>query len=208
MLGSLLGIGGGLIGGLFGDKGERKGRAAMEQGYRQGMDAMRGYYDQSRQDFQPYMGLGTSSVNRLQQLMGGDYSGFEDAPDYQAALRGGTRALDRSAARGGNLFSGGHSADLMEYGGDLASQYLGNYRNSLMQQAGMGQNAVGAMADYGSNLGGNLARMYTGQGQDRASSYANQYGNYGDMGGVLGGGLGKIFGSLGMGGKLNKKGFG
>ena len=39
MLGSLLGIGGGLIGGLFGDKGERKGRAAMEQGYRQGMDA-------------------------------------------------------------------------------------------------------------------------------------------------------------------------
>lgn len=100
----------------------------------------------NQQNFQPYLNQGEAAINKLTQLNNGDYSSFMEAPDYQFTLDQSIKGLDRSAAARGALYSGGQQADLTRLASGLASQQLGNYRNNLVQLAGMGQSAAGAIA--------------------------------------------------------------
>ncbi len=106
-------------------------------------------YENARADLAPYQQAGTNALGGLNALANGDYSAFQNSPDYQFALQQGMQGLDRSAAARGALYSGGQQADLISFAQGLASQNLGNYRNSLMQLAGMGQNAAGQIAGAG-----------------------------------------------------------
>lgn len=54
-------------------------------------------------------------------------------PGFQFRLRGGTDALERSAAARGVLKTGGTLKDLLEYGQNFASQEYGNVYNRALQ---------------------------------------------------------------------------
>ena len=168
----LLGISGSLASGILGNRGARQAMRAQQQAANQAQ----GYLDTAQQGYQPYTQAGTDNLNRLNQLMGGDYSGFMSGPDYQAAYRQGLNALDRSAAARGSMYSGGADADRMAFSSDLASQYLGNYRNALSGLAGMGLQAQGAVAD----LYGQRAGVATGLGNQMAQGRMNRAGNWQD----------------------------
>ncbi|NIJ86996.1 hypothetical protein FHY35_004046 [Xanthomonas arboricola] len=123
----------------------------------------------NQQNMQPYLNTGTNALNQLAQLNSGNYSSFQEAPDYQFTLQQGVQSGDRSAAARGSLYSGGHQADLMQYGQGLASQQYNNYYNKLAGLAGMGQSAAGALA--GVNTG--YANAVGGANAQAASSSAN-----------------------------------
>lgn len=130
--------------------------------------------DQFQQNITPYLNAGQGALGGLNALNSGDYSGFQDSPDYQWALQQGGQAQDRSAAARGSLFSGGHQADLMQFGQGLAAQQLGSYRNSLFDMARLGQSsAVGAGAAGQSNANA-LSGILAGQGQAQADGALNQ----------------------------------
>jgi hypothetical protein len=132
-------------------------------------------YDQTRQDLAPYRQAGESALPLLQQLNGGNYSGFLGSPDYQAAYSQGIGALDNSAASRGALFSGGHEQDLAQFGSGLASQYLGNYRGSLFNMAQLGSNAATQTGQFGANAAtnsGNALAGYYNQRGDNNSQFA------------------------------------
>lgn len=159
---NLLGMGVSALGGILGNRSANRARRAQEQAMGQAM----GFQNQALQGFQPYAQAGQENLNRLNALMGGDYSGFMNAPDYRAAQEMGLKQLDRSAAARGALYSGGADADRIRFGSQLATQNLGNYRNALAGLAGMGQQAAGSMA----NVYGNMGEIATGIGQARAQN--------------------------------------
>lgn len=167
---NLIGAGVSLASGLLGNSSARRAGRAQQQAAQQA----RGLTQQAREGFTPYSEAGTTNLNRLNALMGGDYSGFTSSPDYMAAQQEGMRALDRGAAARGALYSGGADADRIRFGSNLASQQLGQYRNALAGLAGMGMQAQGSIAD----LYGREAGIVQGAGQSAANTAMQRGANW------------------------------
>lgn len=180
------------------NKAAKDGRNAQLQGQQSAIDEQRAAREQARADLQPYAQFGQQAIPLLSQLNSGDYSGFLNSPDYLAARDLGQGQIDRSAAARGGLFGGGHTKDSIQFGGQLASQYLGNYRNSLFNQAGMGQNAAAGQGAFSTNAAGRIGSAYGNMGQANAD-YAYQRG---DNNSQLAAGLGGLFANY-MGGRAS-----
>jgi hypothetical protein len=148
----------------------------------------------AQQGFQPYTQFGQNALGRISAVEGGDYSAFENAPDYVFARDQGIRSLDRSAAARGGLFSGGADADRMQFASGLASQNLQNYLGRQMGQAGMGMQAQGQVAGLYRDMAG-----VAGQAGQASANSAIQQGNawggaLNQISGVIGSGMGGGFG--------------
>ena len=160
------------------------------------MQAQGQAYAADQANYQPYLQTGKNALGQMAQLNAGNMDSFHASPDYKWSLAQGVNALDRSAAAHGALYSGGHSADLMNYGAGLASQNYGNYYNRLASLAGMGQSSANALSGVNQNyadkisgiqstaanqIAGANSQLATGLAgltnnalQSRASSYAAQ----------------------------------
>jgi len=131
---------------------------------------------------------------------GGDFSGFENSPDFIFARDQAMRAQDRSASARGSLFSGGTEADRMQMASGLASQNLGNFMNRQQGMAGMGLNAATSLGQFGQNATGQQMGAMGAAGSARAAGF-------GAMGDTLNGlGMigGNFFGGRGMGGSVGR----
>ncbi len=157
-----LGMGVSVLGGLLGNSAARRAGRAQQQGAQRAD----GFLNQAQQGFQPYTQFGQNALGRISAVEDGDYSAFENAPDFVFARDQGIRSLDRSAAARGGLFSGGADADRMQFASGLASQNLQNYLGRQMGQAGMGMQAQGSVA----NILGQRANVATGAGQAAANT--------------------------------------
>lgn len=147
-------------------------------------------YDLSRQDQQPWMQAGQNALGQMQALNAGDFSSFQQSPDYQFAMDQGMQALDRGAAARGGLYAGGADADRIAFGQGLASQQYGNYYNRLAGIAGMGQGSANALGALGANSANQIGGNLMGAGNARASAYttgANANINAANQLGQLGG---------------------
>lgn len=177
--------------------GQKKAGRAQANAAQQTLDQQRQIYDQSVEQATPYLQAGTNALTGLNALAAGDYSAFENAPDYQFALTQGLQGADRSAAARGGLYSGGHQADLQQFAQGLASQQLGSYRNSLMNLAQMGQGASQYLGQLGQGFGNQFAGAMGQKGQGNAlaaSSGAMAQAGYGN---ALAAGAGAYLGAGG-----------
>ncbi|WP_129136371.1 hypothetical protein [Luteimonas sp. YGD11-2] len=151
--------------------GAAKDAAKAQSGAAQaGIAEQQRQFDMIQRNLQPYMGAGTNALAGLTAMAGGDYSAFENAPDYQFAMSQGLQARDRSAAARGGLYSGGADADRMAYAAGLASQNLGNHRNHLMDMARMGQNSAAGVGAAGQNAANAMGNLYAAQGNAQAGA--------------------------------------
>lgn len=103
-----------------------------------------------------------------------NYEGFYQSPDYQFAYNQGMRSTEQSLAKRGLTGSGAEMKALTRFGQGLASQQLGNYKNSLAALAGIGQTSTSQLGALGANTASSIAQGQLGAGQARASSYLNQ----------------------------------
>lgn len=146
---------------------QNTGRADTERYYKEGQ----GYLD-------PYISAGKSGIGAYTAGLGlGDqeatdklYNQFRNSPGYQAALKEGQKAVERSAAAGGRTQSGALLKQLSRYGQDYADQQYGRYMDRMGALAGMGAQAAGQASGQAVNTGYNMA----GIGQN----YANMIGNW------------------------------
>jgi len=164
--------------GLVNSYMNKKGADAQGKAAQQGLDYTKGIYNDAQSNFQPYMQAGQNGLNGLNQLSSGNYSGFENSPDYLYARDQAQYGVDHSAAARGSLYSGGHNLDLANAMNGIASQNLGNYRNSLMGMAQMGQGAAGTLGQIGTAAAGGVRSSYGNIGDAKATGY-----------GAIGGGL-------------------
>jgi hypothetical protein len=136
----------------------------------------------------PFPGTQTQHSGAFGSLMK-DFSAedFQTDPGYEFRLAEGQKALDRSAAASGKLFSGGTLKANTRYNQDFASNEYGNAfnrfntnklnrYNMLSNQAGQGQLAATNIAQMGqqtaNQVGQNAIAGMTGAANARASGYA------------------------------------
>ena len=128
-------------------------------------------YDQTRTDQMPWLNAGSGALTQMQALNSGDFSSFKESPDYQFALSQGFQGLDRSAAKRGSLYSGGHSADLMKYGQGMAAQQYGTYYSRLSDLATGGNATATSLGGLGAGMANQIGYANQRTGDARASAY-------------------------------------
>lgn len=97
------------------------------------------------------------------------YANFANSPNYKFAFDQGMQALQRSAAAGGTLVSGGQLKAGQEFGQGLATQQYQNYVSGLQSLASGGQNAAAGTASNAISGGNSVANTQEAVGQSQAS---------------------------------------
>lgn len=167
--GAVVGLAGAYLSSEAGKKGA-EGQVAASQ-YATQEQARQ--YDQTRQDLMPWMDAGGWALGQQKNFLTGDWSGFENSPDYAFAVDQGFKGLNRGAAAQGNFGSGGADADRIALGQGLATQYAGNYWNRLSGLSGTGQQTANQLGQYGANYANQAGQNAMNGANARASSYAN-----------------------------------
>lgn len=172
-----------------------KASKAQQAGANQAAQASEQNYQRTAGNLNPYIDAGSSSLAQIQKLNSGDYSSFTASPDYQFTRDQGMQGLDRSAAARGSLYSGGHSADVLNYASGLASQNYNQYYNRLAGLAQSGQNAASNLGSVGTGNAAAIGAAMQNSGNAQANGYINSANANSNTAGQLAGLAGSYFGS-------------
>ena len=175
---------------FFGNYMNKKAVNAANDANKQAMGTIDGYYKEGKGYLDPYHQTGMTANTGIQSLLGGDYSGFYNSPDFQARMKAGGDMFDSSAAARGGVFGGGATRGREMYAQGLAAQGLGDYRNWLGQVSGAGQNAASNIGQLGAAAGQNIAGLQSDNGINRASGYTQRAQNWNNFENTIG----KLFG--------------
>lgn len=93
-------------------------------------------------------------------------------PGYDFNFGEGERALERSAAARGGLFSGATGRELTRYGQDYADNEWNDLWSNLGEIEGVGADSTGTTVNVAGNYGDNVSQNQLTAGQARASGYA------------------------------------
>lgn len=185
-------------------------------------------YNQQIQRQEPNRQAGLSAQNRLLEVLalGGNNkaAGYGSAnnkfqeqnltmdPGYQFRLQEGQKALERSAAARGGLFSGRAAKDLQSYGQGMASQEYGNAynraygrfqdeRNNLLQPL----QSLSGLAQTATSAQGQASQNFSNQAGAYGQSVGNNMMNTGNQiaGNQIGAGNARASGYVGQANSLN-----
>lgn len=113
-----------------------------------------------------------------------DWNWEASSPSYDWRVSEGQRALERSAAANGGLFSGDTGMALTQYGQDMGRQEFEADWSRLGQLAGSGEESTGTVVNVAGTYGNNAANNTMEAGRARATGYqqagaadANFWGN-------------------------------
>lgn len=163
-------------------KGQQKAADAAKQAAADSLAEQRRQYDQSRMDMMPWITEGTDALRRISQLNNGDYSSWQQSPDYQLQQKEGARALTaRNALAGIGQNDGAAQKAALRYSQDLAQKDYNDYYNKLAGVAGTGQ----VQTNNAAQLGQNYAGAVTGINQNKANALGSSYINQGNIWGNL-----------------------
>jgi hypothetical protein len=146
-------------------------------------------YEQSRADQAEWLTAGKDALSRQNAFLNGDWSGFENSPDYAYAKAQGLDVIDHRAAANGGLFGGGNTRDAMRFGTGLAVANADNYWNKLAGRAGQGQQTAQNLGVLGANMATNVGNQYQNAANARQSAYqaqANAQSNFANQAGQWG----------------------
>lgn len=179
-------------------KAGKKGARAQQDAANAATAEERRQFDIAQQNQQPFLEAGYDALRRQMAALNGDFSGFQDSPDYAFTRDQSLQALDRSAAARGGFTGGGADADRLQLANGLASQQFGNWWNRLAQRAGQGQGSVQQLAGLGANMAGAIGNNLMTGAQARASSYANTANAWGNAANQAAGAFGAWMGNRGQ----------
>lgn len=177
-----------VVGGAMNNRQARKGQNAALKGQDAATAEQARQYDQSREDMLPWLNAGKDNLGTLQALNAGDFSSFQQSPDYQFRYDQGLQGLSRMAAARGNYRGGATDRDIINYSQGQASQAYGDYYNRIASLAGVGQTQSQSLASIGQNYANNVGNIAMNRGQLQNQFYQQQGDNYGQMtAGIVGG---------------------
>lgn len=184
----------GVIGGAVSAKAGEKGADAQQQASMYATQENARQYDQTRNDLMPWLNAGTNALGQQQAFLNGDWSGFQNSPDYAFAYDQGMRGLDRAQAANLSLGSGGADADRIALGQGLATQYAGNYYNRLAGLSQTGQVTGNQLGQFGANMAQQNGQNAMNGANARASAYANSANAWGNALNTVAGAYGQYRG--------------
>ena len=168
--GGWLNLGGNLLSGAMGSRAAGKAADAQLQAGRESNALIKSMYDQTRSDNMPALDARNYALGGYRNLLANP-SGVTADPGYQFTLNEGTKALERSAAARGGLYSGRAMKESQRFGQDLATSKLDNALNRFGNLAGLGQVGAGTVANAGQNYGNQVGNNMLSMGNAAASGY-------------------------------------
>lgn len=151
---------------LIGSRSARNATNAQTSAANRDLALQREIYQDTTANFAPFREGGVQDYNALRSAVG---TSFQESPGYAFAFNEGQRALEGSAAAGGNLRSGATMKALTNYGQGMANQEYGNWLSRLGSLAGMGQAAAGNQAAAGANFGQMSSNALSGLGNAQSA---------------------------------------
>lgn len=162
----------GLYGANRAGKAAKEGAQASQAGTDASIEEQRRQFDITQGNMQGGIDAGNRARTQMEALNGGDFSSFQQSPDYQFAFDQGMQGLDRSAASRGSLYSGGADADRIKFGQGMANQNYGTYYSRLSDLATGGNATAGALGSLGANMANNIGNLTMGNvNAQRQSAY-------------------------------------
>lgn len=147
-------------------------------------------YKAEKEKLKPWEEFGSQNLTSFKDLLG--YNGadkqaaamdaLKNSPAYQFRLNQGVGALDRSAIKGGNLYSGRQMMALNNYGQDLASE---EYNNEYNRRSGLATDAYNTdmtAANMAGNFYRNQGNIIRGNTAKNADIQYREYSNIGKAG--------------------------
>lgn len=206
---AVIGAGASIMGAKAAAKGVEKGAKATVQANRDTIRSQEKLFEQTRADAAPWREAGMEALKQIQTgIADGSFDPskfvFEKDPGYDFRMAEGEKAIARSAAAGGNVFSGAAGKALQRFGQDYASnEYDRAYAraagakatnfNTLSSVAGTGQVANQNIAAARSDMGGNIMTANTNMGNALSQAAINtgqiQQSMYGNIAGAANKGL-------------------
>ena len=181
-------------------KGAQQGAQAQTDASNAAIAEQQRQFDLTRSDQAPWMQAGQDALGKQAAFLNGDWSGFENSPDYKYALQQGMGSLDHSAAARGGLFGGGADRDRMQFVTGLATQNANGYWNKLAGMSNTGQQTASGLGNLGMNMANQIGAQYNNIGNARQSSYQQRADANSQMIGGLAGLAGRYIGQSGWGG--------
>lgn len=163
-----------VVGGVAQNQAAKKGAKASGDATAATIAEQQRQFDLTRADMQPWLDQGQWGLEQQRRFLAGDWSGFQNSPDYKFAVDQGFRGLERSMASNLGTSSGGADADRIAFGQGLASQYANNYYAKLAGLSGTGQQTATQLGQFGANAASNIGNAYMQNGNARASAYQAQ----------------------------------
>lgn len=159
---SLLGAGASIWGSNKAANAQKEAANQAAAAQREAMAYQKENYERSRGDLSPFIQTGQGANNLLASFYGLNgaaplndnvLQSFYNSPDFKFALKGGSEALDNSAAAKGGVLGGNQIRAQTEYGQGLATQNLQGYFARLAGLSGQGIQAGGVLGQIGSGAG-------------------------------------------------------
>lgn len=182
-----------VVGGIMSSNAAGSAADAQSRSAQMSTDEQRRQFDITEANMKPFRDAGLSVLPQLQSGLakGGEFNrnftlaDFQQDPGYQFRMDQGQQALERSAAAGGGLLSGGTGKALQQYGQDYASgEYSNAYNrfnndqttrfNRLSALAGTGQTATNTIGQLGAQTSANIGENYLQAGNAKAAGYIGQ----------------------------------
>jgi hypothetical protein len=164
-------------GALIASHGASKAADAQTQAADQANALQKYMFDTTNANQQPWRDIGKAAIGQLTAFTqpGFDVSSWLKAqPGYQFGIDEGSNTIQRSAAAGGSLNSGGTLKALDRFGQNYASGQLNNAFNRLATLAGFGQVGNQQTAQAGQNYANQAGDNMLSAGRAQAQGAFNQ----------------------------------
>lgn len=184
-----------ILGGITGGKGAKKAARIQAQAYEKGLAQQQAQWNQTQQNFAPFLQGGTQGLEAYLGLLGLRGNGLQgemindikNGREFASLYDTGADTILQNAAATGGLRGGNTQNSLAQFGSGLLSsliqQRLGNY-GGLIQ---MGAGTAGNLGQLGAQNSAQAGQMLTQQGGYNAVAAGSPYASWANIFSQIGG---------------------
>lgn len=200
MFGALLGAGASIIGGVLGNRSQKKAAQSANQSQesmsREAIAEQKRQFDQLQTLLKPYVSAGTGALAGQQDLLGlngqraqqGAIANIENSPFFKSQYQQAENALLQNAAATGGLRGGNFQEALAD---NRSNMLYSNVQGQLQNYGNLvtgGQNAAAGVGTAGQNMANQVGQQLNGIGASQAGyALAKGQANQNMWGNILGG---------------------
>lgn len=200
MFGALLGAGASIIGGILGNKSQKKAAASAQQSQegmsREAIAEQQRQFDQLQALLKPYVSAGTGALTGQQDLLGlngqkaqqGAIGQIENSPFFKSQYQQAENAMMQNASATGGLRGGNFQEALAD---NRSNMLYNNVQGQLQNYGNLvsgGQNAAAGVGTAGQNFANQVGQQLNGIGASQAGyALAKGQANQNMWGSILGG---------------------
>lgn len=200
-----------LLNGIVGGKSSSKAAKQQLALQQQALNQQNAQYQQSRQDFMPFLTAGTGALGQTQDLLGlngtdpqsAAIAALKASPGFTALYDTGADTILQNAAATGGLRGGNTQNSLAQFGSGLLAQVIQQQLGNLGGLVNIGSGSAGQLGSLGANNSAAVTQILGQMGATKANNTLAQGAVFGNTVNGITGSLGNYLGGRSISGLSN-----